>query len=114
MKTFLIEENNLETAVKRATRVLRFTVSSSTNKTPFGIFLGRKPRNLFNNLIDLEHQGKDLAENVYDSTGRHIIQWSSGPENLKKFKFDRTYGRSAGDEHLIEEQKKRQVRKYFG
>ena len=52
--TYLIENNDFEKAVNRATRVLRFTISKSTGATPFEIHFGGKPRTIFNNLIDLK------------------------------------------------------------
>ncbi len=56
MKVYLIEENNLKKAVRRATTTLRKTISKSTGKTPFEIHFGRKPRSVLTNVIDLERR----------------------------------------------------------
>ncbi len=110
IKTYLIEENDFRKAVNRATRVLRFTVSKSTGATPFEIHFGRKPRTIFNNLIDLENDGKGIIENVYDLQGNHLEQTQHEPTEIRRQIFNRKYGKSASNEDLTKELQKRKVR----
>ena len=110
IKTYLIEDNNFRKAVNRATRVLRFTISKSTGATPFEIHFGRKPRNIFSNLIDLENDGKGIIENVYDLQGNHLAQNQYEADQLRRHVFNRTHGKSASEEDLTKEIQKRKVR----
>ena len=113
IRTFLIEDNNLKSAVKPATKVIRFTISKSTGLTPFEKHFGRKPRNVFNNLLDLENPGRGLLEKVFDMDGSHLAQNSYDADLLQRMVFNRTHGRSASDEDIQKELLKRQVRPKF-
>ncbi len=111
----MVEDNCLKEALKRATRVTRFTECTGTKKTPFKLHFGRKPRTVFNNLLNLENEDKELIEQIYDSKGDEIIQLHYNKGHLRKMSFDRSYGKSASTEDLKDEMKKREVSKieYF-
>ncbi len=110
MRTYLIEDKDFRKAVNRATRVLRFTTSKSTGATPFEIHFGRKPRAIFNNLIDLENDGKGIIQNIYDLQGNHLAQNQDEPDYIKRWIFNRTYGKSASEEDMTREIQKRKVK----
>ncbi len=113
VRTFLIEDNHLKTAVKRATKVIRFTVSKSTGTSPFQKHHGRAPRNVFNNLLDLDNSGRGILKNVYDLDGSYLAQNSYEPDLISRMVFNRTHGRSASSEDLNKELLKRQVSNKF-
>ncbi len=83
MKVYLTEKNNLKQAVRRATLLIRKTISKSTGKTPFEIHFGRKHRSLLINVIDLENGAKDIVENHYDLRGNHLAQNNYPASQLK-------------------------------
>ena len=56
------DENNLTESVNRALRVMRFTVHTGLNKTPFEMHHGRKP-------------STELTNNVKDGK-RYLSDWS--------------------------------------
>ncbi len=101
IKTYMIEENNLRKAVDRATRLMRFTVSKSTGATPFEIYFGRKPRSIFNNLLDSENESRGIIENIYDLDGNHLAQNQFEADEIKKLVFNRTYGKSAPEADMV-------------
>ncbi len=109
IKTYLIEDHDFRKAVNRATRILRFTVGKSTGATPFEIHFGREPLTIFNNLIDLENEGKGIIENVYDLQGNHLAQIQYEATDLRRQSFNRKYGKSASTEDLTKELRKRKV-----
>ena len=115
VKTFLIENNDLKGAVKRAVKTIRFSWSASLDKTPFECYMGRKPRTVLSNICDLENKGKDLVENVYDKSGNHLTQIHYTAKHLRDMDKDRKYGRSARTEDLQKEIRKRKVssQRYF-
>ena len=109
IRTFLIEDNHLNHAVKRSTKVIRFTISESTDLTPFEKHFDRAPRNVFNNLLDLENPGRGLLEIVYDIEGSHLAQNKHDADLMQRMVFNCIHGRSATDEDLDKELQKRQV-----
>ncbi len=113
LKVFLIEDNNLKRAVRRATLTLRKTISKSTGKTPFGIHFGRKHRSILTNVIDLENGAKDIVENLYDLRGNHLVQNTYSAKQLKQMEFDRRYGKTCTDKDLEHERLKRAVSTNF-
>ena len=110
IKTYLIEKNNLRKAVDRAIRLRRFTVSKSTGATPFEIHFGRKPRSIFDNLLDLNNESRGIIENIYDLNGNHSAQNQFEQEAIKKMVFNRSYGKSALGTDIVKELHKRKVR----
>ena len=113
MKTFLLEDNNLKRALRRATKSLRFAWSSSTNKTPFELFHGRKPRTVLSNIVDLEHGGKELVENIVDKHGNQMTQIHYSTKHLKGLAKERKFGKSANTKELQREIRKRKVSKRY-
>ncbi len=69
IKTFPVEENVLKKAVKRATRVTRFSWSAGTKRTAFHLFFNSKRGAKLINTIDLENKPNDVLKNVYDAQG---------------------------------------------
>ena len=100
ISTFLIEHNHLNTAVKSATKVIRFTVSESTGLAPFENHFGRDTRNVFSILIDLQNRGRGILENVYDMECIHLARNTYDGDLLRRMVFDRTHGRDACVQHL--------------
>ncbi len=110
IKIYLFEDHNFRNAVNRATRMLRFTISKATGATPFEIHFDRNPRTIFNNLIDLDNDGKGIIENIYDLQGNHLAQTQHEPNEIRRQVFNRTHGKSASTEDMTKELQKRKVR----
>ena len=109
IKTYLIEKPDLRTAVKRATKVMRFTVSKSTGATPLEIHHGRRPPNILNNVLKLENEGRELLQNIFDLDVNHLAQNEYSADSIARQVFNGTYGKSASNADLVTEQMKRQV-----
>ncbi len=83
VKIFFAEENKWNMGVKRVTRVMRFSVSSSAGKAANWVAPWQKHKK---NLTDIEYQKKNLTEKVHKSTGETQNEWSLGSDNPKKLK----------------------------
>ncbi len=111
IRTFLLEDNHLKTALKKGNEVIRFIVSRST--ITFQKHFDRAPRNVFNNRLNLEDPGRGIMENVYDIEGNHLAQNKYESDQICRMVFNRSYGKSAATEDLRKEILKRKVSSKF-
>ncbi len=109
VKTFLIEKRDLKAAVRRSVETLRFSWNSRTKKTPLELLYGIKPRSVLTNLVNLDHEGKDLIKNVFDKSGNQLTQIHYTAKTLKGLKKERKFGKSAKTEDLRKELRRRKV-----
>ncbi len=106
MKTFLIENNKMELAVKRTLKVMRYTKHQSIGMSPFEKHFGRPHNSEISKLLCLENPGKFIMEHVdgievWDNTWREA--------EIEQFEKDRSFGRSRPIEELQEFVKKRKA-----
>ncbi len=113
LKSFLLEDNNLKRALSRATKTIRFAWSSSTNRTPFELYHGRKPRTILSNIVDLEPGGKELVENIVDKHGNQLTQVHYSTKYFEGLAKERKFGKSANTQELQREIRKRKVSKRY-
>ncbi len=117
MKTFLLEGNSLKQAVRRITKVLRFTESSAIKMSPFEKLTGNKPRTVLTNLLNLDYPDASLMKTVRDSNGKILGNQLQSKENLEKLEKKRKWGRSRNVEDLrsfyVESKKPPKVRKFI-
>ncbi len=120
IRTFLLEGNDLKFATRRAVKSARFTFHSSINSTPFEKLTGRKQRNLFDNLFNLDYPGKTLINVVKDANGKLITSEAMNPFEIEEFEDNRSWGKSRELTELRKEVNKQsrqkrapKVRKYF-
>ena len=109
VKTYLLEKNDLKSAVKRAFRTMRFSWNSRTQKTPLEIYFESKPRSIITNIVNLDNAGKDLIETIVEKTGNQLTQIHYTTKSPKEMAKDRNFGKSAETEDLRKELRRRKV-----
>ena len=92
MKTFLVENNKMELAVKRTHKVMRYTKHQSIGMSPFEQHFGRKHNSELTELLCLENPGKFIMEHV-DLDGFEVWDNTWKDSEIKSFEKDRSYRR---------------------
>ena len=118
IKPFLLENNDLKHAVRRAIKGLRFTENSVLGMSPFKKLTGNKPRNVICNRIGLENPDATIVTMVKNPLEQPLGTQKLDALDLAEYESARTWGRSRNVTELrrfINEQtkpKKRKVRKF--
>ena len=94
VRAFLLEGNDLKFATRRAVKSARYTFHSSINSTLFEKLTGRKQRNLFDNLLNLDYPGKTLINVTRDANGKLITSEAMDPFEIEELEENRSWGKS--------------------
>ncbi len=119
VKPFLLENNTLKQAVRRAIKLMRFSESVPLKMSSFEKLTGGKPRNRITNNLGLDNPDATLVTLVKSPNEQLLGSQRMDAMQLADFESSRTWGRSRNEQDLKRfvnhqvKNRKRKVRKFI-
>ncbi len=114
VKLFLLENNTLKQAVRRAIKLMRFSESVPLKMSRFEKLTGCKPRNRITNNLGLDNPDATLVTLVKSPNEQLLGSQRMDAMQLADFESSRTWGRSRNEQDLkrfVNDQVKNRKRK---